>query len=63
MSNEDSLNLEFLLTASSETLLDWFTSADDDDLEYANELLQAHGEQLNRQEVLRGFHPASTTLH
>ena len=40
MSERDLDNLEFLLTASNETLTDWFTKMDQDDIEYAFELLE-----------------------
>jgi hypothetical protein len=52
MSKEDRVNLNFLLTASAETLLEWYKSADEDDLEYADELLQAHGRVLDAARVL-----------
>lgn len=41
MNEYDRANLEFLLSASKETLEDWYSKTSDDDIEYALELLQA----------------------
>jgi hypothetical protein len=40
MSERDLDNLEFLLTASNETLTDWFSKMEQDDIDYAFELLE-----------------------
>lgn len=39
LDDNDFQNLEFLLTASAEGYREWQAQADDDDLEYATELL------------------------
>lgn len=39
-------NLNFLLNSSPETLKDWEASMDEDDLAYAQELLDAYAEEL-----------------
>lgn len=46
MNNWDRDNLNFLLTASKETLEDWHHYADADDYAYALELLQAAQTEL-----------------
>lgn len=46
MNNWDRDNLNFLLTASKETLEDWHHCADADDYAYALELLQAAQTEL-----------------
>lgn len=40
MSEHDLQNLKFLLTASTETIADWFEHVDEDDVAYAFELLE-----------------------
>lgn len=39
MNKHDRKNLEFLLNADRDTLRDWYDSVDEDDHEYAMELL------------------------
>ena len=39
-------NLNFLLKASPEVLADWNEQADEEDLEYAQELMDAYAEEL-----------------
>jgi hypothetical protein len=46
MDAHDRSNLEFLLNASPEVLLDWYNAVDEDDHEYASELLAMYGEEL-----------------
>ena len=40
LTEEDKKNLDFLLNASPEVLQDWMQWVDEDDLDYAGELLQ-----------------------
>ena len=49
MNAHDRKNLEFLLHASPEVIRDWYTKVDNDDHEYALELLRAYSEELDRQ--------------
>lgn len=46
MDAHDRSNLEFLLNASPEVLFDWYNTVDEDDHEYASELLAMYGEEL-----------------
>jgi len=46
MDNHNRLNLEFLLNATPEVLKDWYDKVDEDDHEYASELLAMYGEEL-----------------
>ena len=46
MDNFDQQNLEFLINTSDEDLEDFFNEIDDDDLEYAIELLRSHMNQI-----------------
>lgn len=52
MDAHDRSNLEFLMNASPEVLLDWYNSVDEDDHEYASELLAMYGEELKVATVL-----------
>ena len=47
MNDHDKANLEFILTASKETLAEWYESLSEDDLAYAQELLYAARAELN----------------
>lgn len=47
MNNHDRDNLRFLLTASKETLQDWYSKMDEDDYKYAMELLEAYSRELD----------------
>jgi hypothetical protein len=47
MNTRDLSNLNFLMTASPETLLDWYNQASEDDILYATELLNAYENELN----------------
>jgi hypothetical protein len=40
MSERDRQNLEFLMTANDDVLTDWFQNMEDDDVNYAFELLE-----------------------
>ena len=46
MNDHDRANLEFILNASKETLADWYNSLSEDDLAYAQELLNAASLEL-----------------
>ena len=71
MKKHDRDNLEFLLAATPEVLEDWYNQMDDDDIEYAFELLDAYQVELETQklalmllgkkDVIVG--PVSTVLH
>lgn len=50
MPEEDLENLRFLLTASQETLRDWYFSVDQDDIEYAFELMNEAEAQMKEME-------------
>jgi hypothetical protein len=52
MNDWDRNNLNFLLTASQETLEDWHNYADEDDYRYALELLEAARMELTLKELL-----------
>ena len=52
MNDYDRDNLNFLLNASPETLEDWYEKMDEDDHEYASELLSAYGEELKVRNAL-----------
>jgi hypothetical protein len=52
MNQHDRDNLKFLLTASRETLQDWYNKMDEDDLLYAMELLDAYSKELDVRSAL-----------
>lgn len=52
MNQHDRENLKFLLTASKETLQDWYSKMDEDDLRYAMELLDAYSRELDVRSAL-----------
>jgi putative SOS response-associated peptidase YedK len=62
MNDWDKDNLNFLLTISSETFEDWLSQADEDDVEYAIELLRAAKSELivQQMEVLDTVQDTST---
>lgn len=47
MNHDDRENLKFLLTASKETLQDWYSKMGEDDYKYALELLEAYSRELD----------------
>ena len=51
MNNHDRANLEFMLSADKVTLAEWYNSLSEDDLAYANELLQAARIELSMRMV------------
>jgi len=46
MNEYDRENLQFLLNASKEVLKDWWDNVEEDDHEYASELLDTYSEEL-----------------
>jgi hypothetical protein len=62
MNNWDRDNLNFLLTIDSETFEDWLQQADEDDIDYAIELLRAAKSELivEQMEVLDMVQDTST---
>ncbi len=48
MNERDKENLEFLLTASPETIKDWFNQMSSDDHDYAVELMDIYEQELNK---------------
>lgn len=63
MNSNDRANLEFLRNLSDLGLKEWFDQASQDDIEYANELLEAWEQELNQN--LFGINNSvfSNTLH
>ena len=51
MNEWDKDNLNFLLTVSSEVFEDWLSQADEDDIDYAMELLRAAKSELIVEEM------------
>jgi hypothetical protein len=51
MNDNDRDNLNFLLTVSQEVFEDWFDQADQDDVDYALELLAMRKTELNLKEL------------
>jgi hypothetical protein len=51
MNKHDRDNLEFLMAATPEVLEDWYNQMDDDDIEYAFELLEAYQVELETQKL------------
>jgi len=51
MNDHDRDNLNFLLTVSQEVFEDWFDQADQDDVDYALELLAKRKAELTLQEL------------
>jgi len=47
MNKHDRDNLEFLLTASPAVIAEWMSVVDQDDIDYAHELLAIAAEELN----------------
>lgn len=48
MKKRDRNNLMFLLTADDKTFNEWFNNCSEDDIAYANELLEMHKRERNR---------------
>jgi len=46
MTDYDRDNLFFLLNADEETLKDWYNTVDEDDIEYASELMAEYSKEL-----------------
>jgi hypothetical protein len=52
MNQRDRDNLDFLLSASPEVIKDWYEQMDDDDIQYAFELLEMAKEELIEQQLV-----------
>jgi len=69
MNQRDRDNLNFLLQATPESLAAWYAQASEDDLEYADELLDRYSQELDQDlfEVLidddTTFVSSSTSVH
>ena len=51
MNDHDRNNLNFLLTIDQETFTEWYDQTDEDDREYAQELLALAAEELREQAI------------
>lgn len=51
MNQHDRDNLDFLLNATPEVIWDWYEQMDDDDIQYAFELLEMAKEELIEQQM------------
>lgn len=47
MSQRDIENLHFILNSTPESLEEWYAQADSDDIEYAQELMDAYSKELS----------------
>lgn len=63
MNSHDRANLEFLRTLSADALQNWFSQASEDDVEYAQELLDAWERELNNELFGQAFDVQSVTMH
>ena len=61
MNLNDRNNLNFLMTATPQALREWYDLASEDDLIYAQELLEAYQMELNALEF-EFFAPSTDTL-
>ena len=50
MNDHDRENLNFLLSCDPDTLLDWYNTVDEEDHEYASELMTQYSEELKLRE-------------
>jgi hypothetical protein len=70
MNPRDQANLEFLLALTPERLAQWYNQANEDDINYATELLSQYEDQLEQEEFELGqeeygvaFVQQSSTVH
>ena len=63
MNSHDRSNLEFLRALSADALQNWFSQASEDDVEYAQELLDAWERELNNELFGQAFDVQSVTMH
>lgn len=61
MTEHDRDNLNFLLKASEEGFKEWYENASEDDLAYANELLEEFAEEISQK--LAPFVSENRVLH
>jgi len=52
MNQHDRDNLDFLLSANKDTLKEWYDAVEEDDIEYAGEILAQYGEELKIRESM-----------
>jgi len=63
MNSHDRANLEFLRQLTDDALQNWFSQASEDDVEYAQELLEAWERELNNEVFGMQFDVRSVTMH
>lgn len=63
MNSHDRANLEFLRQLTDDALQNWFSQASEDDVEYAQELLEAWERELNNEVFGMQFDVQSVTMH
>ena len=63
MNSNDRANLEFLRSLTDDALQNWFSQASEDDVEYAQELLDAWECELNNELFGMQFDVQSVTMH
>jgi hypothetical protein len=63
MNSHDRANLEFLRQLTDDALQNWFSQASEDDVEYAQELLEAWERELNNEVFGMEFAVQSVTMH
>lgn len=63
MNSNDRANLEFLRQLTADALQNWFSQASEDDVEYAQELLDAWERELNNELFGMQFDVQSVTMH
>lgn len=63
MNSNDRANLEFLRQLTADALQNWFSQASEDDVEYAQELLDAWERELNNELFGMDFDVQSVTMH
>jgi len=63
MNQRDQDNLSFLLSLNSDSLLAWYNQASEDDILYAQELLDNYEFQLNLEENGVAFMQQSVSVH
>lgn len=63
MNSNDRANLKFLRSLSDIALQNWFEQASADDVEYAQELLDAWERELNSELFGMDFDVQSVTMH
>lgn len=62
MTDYDRDNLYFLLNADEETLKDWYNTVDEDDIEYASELMTEYSKELRVRAIFADCEDTSTVV-